>query len=199
MKLSRYVTGLLLIAALLLQVGCALNVPRSSGARSGMNQLIDAQTARLAVDKVQWPSQLNEKKVYIDAAALTSTAVDPQYIRTLLQQSMIKTGMRPTFVATQGEADLVVSALVETLGTDNYMPSPNNIVTYILYIPVQLLVSFDFYARSVAQLRILVYAPSESYNDTYVVSKSTTTGQFRVFLGLIGPFRFGSMESVRDE
>lgn len=181
------------VAGLLASTGC--NTPRLSSTGNPPSvayQTLQSQAFNEALAKIAWPETITDKKVYIDVSGLEG--YNDEYIRLAIQNQVFLKDLRPRFVEEAGDADFIIEGTVDVLGAENNDPFLGNPLIALITWP---LFQIDVAADGASRIQLHVRTPDLDYVESLGAERRVRFRQVRFLLGLIGPFRLGSMERVR--
>ncbi len=192
----RKFTGVLMIVLLL--SGCSLVLPGTVGGRSAHIQILESRTYEEALKKIAWPSTMTDKKLYVQASGVTEDTVSSSFLAMGIRRSLLDKGLKPEFVADRGKSDFILEVWVDTMGTDTlYSTTGSDLIGGLLRGLVLevagIAMHYDFYYSARCHLRARLYTPDYSYMEDFEGDGYNEFTQYRFFLGIIGPFRGGTI------
>jgi len=194
-KLIRF-AGVLMVMILL--AGCSLTLPGTVGGRSAHIQILESRTYEEALKKISWPSTLTDKKLFIHASGVTEETVSSNFLAMGIRRSLLDKGIKPNFVTERGKADLVLEAWVDTMGTDALLSTSGSdilggLIRGLVLEVAGIVMHYDFYYSATCHLRARLYTPDYTYMEDFEGEGYNEFTQYRFFLGIIGPFRGGTI------
>lgn len=183
------------VVAIVATTGCSMRLPDSTGGRSGIQQMLEAQAYEDATHSIDWRHEVSGSRVYLRAVAAPADKISSEYLELVVKHAISSQGIFPEYVATEAEADIVLHVMVDSLGTDTYMTRTDNLVTWLLGAVVGIFYTVDVHQRTVALIRVYSYHPETGTDlDRETAFERTYFRRVRILLGLI-PFNVTNLRT----